>query len=463
MPAQIQRADMSGSVSLENSLYKYCALRNDDNSSHTRGLQILMKGMVIYMNIKRNQLIIDLINILMLFMLAYLFIAIALRSFMADSAIKTLFLLPAPFLSYAIRRSMKHIWSFLLLHAAVLTLYLSVAGHPLLTAAYGVYLVSVTIYAFYQKQRPAEHSSIPPYSVLVILFLYICSYFLHMPDMQRLSFLLAITYILLNVLSMYLSNLSRFARNHADIQNVPFQQIRNSNHVLVMFLCGLFFLAMLVFSYVPLGAIISYLGRMLQRILRMLLSLIHLSEPEASQETAPEDAAPPAYDIVPSESSWLMQLISEIFRWLATILIIAAAIALILYAIYRLYRYFYLKSEAVFQDEVEFISPYAKKEHAPRKVRHSRHWLFGRSNNDTIRKIYAKSVAANSNGITKPSKSMTPDQLSRYALGRTGTDARAEENEEGNSQLLTSHYEKARYSNEECTREEVRSVKELLK
>ncbi len=418
--------------------------------------------MILSMNIKRNQLVIDLISTLLQFIIVYMLIAIALRTFFTDAALKALLLLPAPFLSYAIRRTMKHIWSFLLLHAALFALYVFTARHPLLMAAYGIYLMAIIIYAFYQRHRSADQGISSPYMALFLLFFYLCSYFLHMPDMQKLCFLLAIIYILLNVINIYLSNLSRFARNHADLQNVPFQQIRSSNHVLIMFLSGLFLLTMLVFSYVPLGAVISYVGKILLRVLRMLLSLIHLSEPDVPEEAAPQEAAPATYDIPPAEPSRLMQLISEIFQWIATILMIAAVLALILYGIYRLYRYFYLKSEVAMKDEVVFISPISRKERTARKNGHSRLWSFGRSNNDTIRKTFAKAVSANRKGNAQLSKNMTPSQLSEYALGSAGfTQPPAEFDDK--KQQLTAHYEKARYSDRQCTREEVRKVKELLK
>ncbi|MDF2909091.1 MAG: hypothetical protein K0R34_4412, partial [Herbinix sp.] len=72
------------------------------------------------MSIKRQQLTIDIINTLMRFIPAYLFIAILLYKLNSKSAIYTLILLPAPILSYLIRKYTHHIWSFLILHGTVL-------------------------------------------------------------------------------------------------------------------------------------------------------------------------------------------------------------------------------------------------------------------------------------------------------------------------------------------------------
>lgn len=415
------------------------------------------------MNFRRHQLIIDLINILMQFTIAYLFLTIALHNFIEGAALLTLFLLPAPFLSYAIRKYTKHIWSFLLLHIALLALY-GMAFHPvLLVIASSIYLVILTIAAFYQKQREGNYGYLSMFAVTIFLLLYICSYLAGMPDMQQLCFTLAIMFILLGVLKQYLINLSRFAHNHEDNRNMPFQQIRNSNHVLMAFLCSLFFVVMLIFSRFPLGAALSYIGTLALRVLRFLLSLIRFSEPEESMDAVPEKENPADFDMTPGETSWIMELLSRIVQWIATILIIASITALILYAIYRLYRYFYLKSEGTLKDEVEFISPYTKREWMKRDKKKAQQKLFGRSNNHMIRKSFAKAVSTNTKGSKTLSASLTPSQLSEYAIGQTHISSSPSDDEDRKKELLTSFYEKARYSDQECTKDEVKQVKEILK
>ncbi len=414
------------------------------------------------MNLKRNQLITDLLHLFLQFIILYMLTALVLRSFFSDAAFKALLLLPVPFLSYAIQRRMKHIWSFLLLHISLLSIYVMLAEHPLLKAVYGIYIAGLSIYAFYQRHKSACQTMGLPYPVLILVFINICSYYLHMPDIQKLCFYLSLAYIILYVLTLYLSNLSRFAHNHADLQNVPFQQIRSSNHVLTLFLSGLFLFIMVVFSYLPLGTMLSALGKVLLGLIRWLVSLLPQSKEKPAQMTPVEETAAPAFDLPPSEPSRFMEMISEILQWIATILAIAGFLALILYGIYCLYRYFYLTSEKTCNDEVVFISPLTKKERTAKADRHSHRLFFGRSNNDTIRKLFAKAVSAKANGYSKLSRSMTPYQLSEFALG-SSKDIRNPAELEDKKQQLTASYEKARYSDKLCSREEVRKVKELLK
>lgn len=62
---------------------------------------------------------------------------------------------------------------------------------------------------------------------------------------------------------------------------------------------------------------------------------------------------------------------------------------------------------------------------------------------------------------TKISKTLTPTQLSEYAL--TGIQPENSAANMEKKKLLTSYYEKARYSNQQCSKEEVETVKRIIK
>ena len=80
-----------------------------------------------------------------------------------------------------------------------------------------------------------------------------------------------------------------------------------------------------------------------------------------------------------------------------------------------------------------------------------------------IRKSFAKAVSVNTKGNKALSASLTPSQLSEYAIGQTRISSSLSAEEDRKKELLTSFYEKARYSDQECTRDEVKQVKEILK
>lgn len=416
------------------------------------------------MNIKLHHTFIDLINILLQFIIAYLLLSILQRFLDPASALHTLLLLPAPFISYAIKKYTRHFWSFMLLHLLLITLYALLVSNPFVKVLYITYLILLTITSYYNKHKAQYSHNTSIFYILFIFILYLGCQLLHMPDMQQLCFLLGLVYIMLFLLNMYLLNLDRFVQEHSHLTNAPFQQIKNSNNVLAAFLCGLFLLAMLLFSRLPLGSSLTALVKLLVRLISAFFSLFHSKEPDPVIEEMPVPEETPMPDGLPAaEHSYLIELLSRIFEWLATIITIAGIVCLLLYAIYRIYKYFYLKSEEVIRDKVEFISPFIKSERL-KKVRKERlHTIFGHSNNAIIRKYFFKAVSLSIDSHTELSKSLTPAQLSEYAIGKSGSKETAAPEEEEKRQLLTTYYEKARYSNVECTKEEVQRVKNILK
>ncbi len=419
------------------------------------------------MNIKRQQLTIDIINIIMRFIPSYLFIVILLYNLNARSALHTLILLPAPILSYLIRKYTHHIWSFLILHGIILGIYLVSISDLYLKTVIGIYLVILTSVAYYKRSKKNELED--PSAVLLILFVvfYITCYLTGMRDLLQLCFFLSMVYVLLYVVNRYLLNLEKFVFNHEGMTNIPFRQIRNSNHVMIVFLSSLFLVTMLTFSLIPLDRLISQLGKLLIRLLRFIISLLQFEEPE--DILVPEEEQIMAEDLPIPEPSRLMEIISEIFQWVATIMVIAIFIALVMYTLYQIYQYFYLKSEEGIRDKIEFLSPFTQKERIKREHGRMYRNLFGQSNNAQMRKFYTQAVTTSLTPDTKLDKSLTPTQLSNIILPEP-SEATAHLTVETQTMTqkikkkqITEYYEKARYSDEECSKAEVQYFKKLLK
>jgi hypothetical protein len=79
-----------------------------------------------------------------------------------------------------------------------------------------------------------------------------------------------------------------------------------------------------------------------------------------------------------------------------------------------------------------------------------------------VRKYFYKSVIKHIDEEKKLSDTLTPMELSEYALSNEGSIGKDEAKEERKIQL-TAYYEKARYSKEECSKEDVQTVKHMLK
>jgi hypothetical protein len=298
--------------------------------------------------------------------------------------------------------------------------------------------------------------------IAIFALIYLISNYLKLSNIMQLNYSLAIAYVLLYFLNKYLLNSNEFFLDHDNLVNVPYHQIKNTNNTLMLFLGSLFFISMILFSKLPLSDILFSLGKIIIRILRAFFSLFHRSNSIEEEIEEIVSEADPAMEPLPSaETSELMKVIATILQWIVTIGVFVVLIAIVLYALYQLYQYFYRKNETTIMDKTEFISPFNQRERikkdAPKRFR----TFFGRTNNDEIRKYFYKAVTASKNSNKELSKDLTPAQLAEYAICE-GMDMDAADTAK-KKELLTAYYEKARYSNEECSKKEVQIVKDILK
>ncbi len=412
------------------------------------------------MTYKRHHIAIDYINILMQFIIAYLTMTVILYPLDSRSMLHTLVLLPAPYVSYWIRKYTRHIWSFTLLHLILAAIYLLPNRNLNYVIVYAIYLVMLTSLSYSMKHKLQDRTNTTPFFILYIILIYTSCNLMNFKSLLPLCFWLAISYALLFALNMYLLNLDRFVRNHEHIVNVPFGQIKNVNHILNAFLYCLFMLSMLSFSRLPFGNLLTILGKLLIKVLRSILTLLTRRRP-GEVEWTEEEPLPSPEGLPQAEPSRLMEILSAIFQWTIIIALIIGAIALIFYAIYRIYQHFYLKGEEAIIDEVHFLSPFDKKEKMKHKPKPSTlHFhLPGKSNNIAIRRHFANAVLTNAGPELKHLESLTPSQLSEYVVGQEQDNS----SEEKDRLLVTNCYEKARYSDQICTREEVQFLKKIIK
>jgi hypothetical protein len=414
------------------------------------------------MNYKMHHTSVDIINILLHFIIVYLAINFLLHFFIPNSALYVCILLPAPFLSYIIKRRTGHVWSFLLLHLLLIAAYAYTISNLYLKIAFLSYLVILTFVTYYKKNKLPYRKNTDPLYLLLLLTIYLGCYSTRYQTGMQLCFALGIVSILLYLINQYLLNLDSFVYEHSDIKNVPYPQIRNSNNVLVTFLYGLILFVMLIFSRLPLRNYLETLAKLFLRMMRFLVSLIHINPPE----DLPDLILPPEeipMDIPEQDPSYLIELIIKILTWLANIVAFAVILVFIIYIVYRIYKYFYLQNRETV-DKIEFISPFGKKERVKRVSRQKQQSKkFGHTNNAMIRKLFYKAVSSNISGHAELAKRLTPSELSEYAIVKAENEETAAPEINKKRQLLTTYYEKARYSKEECSKEEVQLIKTILK
>lgn len=408
------------------------------------------------MNLKLRLFISEMLGLIQGFLVAYCILVVFLYQTDPKAPLYSLGLLPIPFLSWLIRRRAKHIWSFLLLHGAILSLTLLASYSMESKIFYGLYVLATTFIAFYRRNKD-DHNNIF-YFIIVFLLFYMGTVSAKQEYLTRLIFTLAILFTFLHLLRLYLHNFARYFQAHSSITNVPYRQIRNTNNILVIFMALLCLFAFLL----PFDlSVKDFLLRAAKGIIQVLFLIIKFFMNLFSDVDAPQFEANKALLQAEQEGSSLLQLILMILEWVILLAAMAVLLLLTIWSVYKLYQYFYQKRKHEMSDRVEFISPFTKKEASKRASSRNSKIHFGPSNNGVIRKHFRQAVVSSVKDKGNLPKSLTPadlaDLIRSPGLGDL-PQASAEERRQ-----ITDLYEKARYSGLECSREEVRRMKRLLK
>lgn len=420
------------------------------------------------MNSKRYDFIIDIINTLLGFLAAYplLGIAILLTTGNTGAVLNAFILLPAPVISYLISRYLKHLWSFLALHVLMMAAYAFTTRNPFILTFYMIFLILLLIIALSKRLQEEKFTktNTSPYLLSTLAAMYFTNNYLGITALNGMLLLLVIVFILLYFFNMYLINFESFFKKHSTMSDIPIKQIKNTNQLLILSFGCFCVIIMVFFTRLPLKGLLSATGSILLAILKFIFSLFPDSNKEIppNENHNPEQTPPPLGLSDNGTPSLILQYIENILLGLFTVAIIAAAIGLLLYGLYRIYQLYYGKKYNELKDITEFISPFDKKERMkrrPRTIPGIRSLpVFTRSNKDKIRKLFYKAVLLRQNKDTL-GNNLTPLQLSEYVL--TGQIDKAEKKKE--VVQLALYYEKARYSREDCSKEEVIQVKNLLK
>jgi hypothetical protein len=269
---------------------------------------------------------------------------------------------------------------------------------------------------------------------------------------------MAILYTLLCYLNLYLFNFNNYFHNHAENKYIPYQQIKNSNNVLVLFLGLLTLLVISISSGLPLTNPLIQVGKAFLRLLFKLL--IRDDPPDMVPSSEPETGQFP-----PIESSEILGVIFKIVEWLFLILLAVAMITFISYSIYKIcrqiYQHYYKKSDNKVLDQVEVLSPFSKNKASKNVPYELSKKQFGHSNNAKIRRLFYKAISTSVKDEAKLQRDLTPSDLAEMVkLSSKSIDP---ETSSDYRNLITKYYEKARYSNVDCSKDEVKRMKQLLK
>lgn len=422
---------------------------------------------------KQYQLRIDIMNMLLRFMVTFTILSMLLLLFTndVDYVWRSLILFQSVVISFIIDKYTKYIWSYILLHLLLIAVYLFMQEDLVLRIAYGGYILTYAILQFALDLKERVRNTTLAF-VVIFLFMYsICRYtYSEEVALGRLFFYLAIAYGLIYILNMNFINLYLYLEKHKDITNIPLKQIRASNRIYIIGFIYLSFISMIAFTRFPMDKLFQFFGKCIVKFLRFVFAgLTRKSYEEyVPEEELPEFEMPMGYQKIRPGDSRPSPFWEHLYQLIIILIITAVAcmiLMLLVLGLYHIYKLYYQKK--VFEDgeeKVEVISPFHKSELSIfRDIRSPRSRLrnlFGKSNNDKIRKLYVKAVQKH----TKPEQELKydpPEKLSKYAI--TPDNKTSEEIKREKEESLTSLYEKARYSNEECSKEETQAAKNILK
>lgn len=417
---------------------------------------------------------IDILNVIMRFMVLFTMVSTVLLTFtQGDQYIwKSLILLQASVLSFTIRKITSHISSFIVLHLVLLAVYYMITEEPILRAVYMIYIIIFAITEFALDVKGKVNNTSLAFSVIFIGMYAICEYAYSEERILRIFFFyFAVIFGLLYIMNKYFINFYLYFTKHEDKVNIPLKQIKSSNTYYMIGFLYLSLMAMLLFSRIPSGGLLRFLGNLIVRFLRFVLSGL-ARKPQVDEEIIQEEPEenPYAYpygEMAPPQPSEFWIAVSKIIITTCMVLVCALVAALIVYGFYGLYRMYHTKKAPQVTDKPESEATFLKTDLAIggiggfNALRRRLMNLLGGSNNDKIRKHYVKAIQKN----TDPNKTLkykTPEELSKYAVesSEPQSDLQLQKQKET---AITSIYEKARYSNTECSKEEVQTVKELLK
>lgn len=281
-------------------------------------------------------------------------------------------------------------------------------------------------------------------------------------DIQNIEYWLAFAYIIIMLIYSNLKSLNSYLLTRRNTANLPGKQIVTTNLIMTSIMYGIIIIAMLLIPLLSSDDALSAIGNAIKGFFRWLSSFL----PEQSGqelETAAEQtkAAAEAFDSLPEASktpAWLETLYNILFYAVSAIAC-AGVVALVIVGISKLMKLFYRPSlantdvEELIDDEneqIQLTDSKRKQKKAPLVGFFDPNMQVRRCFKKAIKK--ASAVKYKGSALSIPPQ-LTPAELEDYA----GLD------DVEKKKLLHEYYEKARYSEDGCSKTDAAALKAGLK
>ncbi len=287
---------------------------------------------------------------------------------------------------------------------------------------------------------------------VIVVLLVLCIITNIAANHYELPFVATITIIVAFILSIiYLiifnqQTLFDYMHNNQNVSHLPEKQIRRLNKVYMAIFLVVVTVVMFIFMELPYESILSPLWEGIKSVFRFLFSLIRSEENTEVDERF--NAPKPKMD----RSFWEIDDASTnpIYVYIGMVICIILVAATLCYIIYSVYKKISLREKKDVNEVREFISPFIKKDQLEKTVvRKERSLITDLSYNGRIRRMYKKLILKKLPTKHKPLSPLTPAEIENHVgLGDVETD-----------KLLHDYYEKARYSESGCNKQDYEMLK----
>ena len=305
-------------------------------------------------------------------------------------------------------------------------------------------MAAVSIY-FYARAKKAECLLESPDYHFLALFLIIWFLERQYPSalLEKYAVAGAGFYCLLCMYKMNLDEIMQIIDLNGNLERFPEKRLLKNNLLMMGFQTIIVGIGMGIFMSTDADSAFNKLAEVFRRFARWILSFLESDVKPAGSEVSGNDAIMPVAEA--AEQSAFLEILMKIMDALSWVLVIG----LVLFVVYKIAKKFYQlylefdMNSAENGDEIEKIyTVQSKEEKRQIKKQQTENLRWNRTPNARIRKHYKRRVLRELNET--PKSFMTPEEIEAGIS--------MEEEEKDNFHRI---YEKARYGNVSCTKEEM--------
>ncbi len=363
-------------------------------------------------------------------------------------------------LFYVFRRMISNPLLFSAVHitTAVLAFFLIPAGFAFGFSAGLLFLLADSFYCRLKKSRPGEYTV--HWSLAVFLcVLYIVGAAYGMKQFNTVCFYGTACYMACYFLQTGLLHTNAFLDDNRGLSNVPVKKIRSQAAAVLFVFSAVVFAVMAVAPKTVLMSAAIAVQNGVLFVVRTLLGFVHVEKPAEIVPAERIDLGSVFSNGIfetDGDISPIWDILDNIVFILVYAAIIIGVVALIMFVYNRIKRLFSAENAAD-NDLTERIVPDRVERMKFRSIRPSRK-LDGPAENVKIRKLYKKYAHAAAQETLSPA--VTPGEIAHAAREKSVLSAADDTN---NAAEIRRLYEKARYSGQVCSNEDIEQLKKLVK